>query len=95
MKSGFRAAGIHPFNPDEVLDKLAPNADRLSPNSKPLPQGRVVNRASFSDRLTQVETNNAALKLEVQELRALINSRKDSPDIEHGKGIRFKEEATI
>ena len=95
VKSGFRAAGIHPFNPDEVLDKLAPNADRLSPNSKPLPQGRVVNRASFSDRLTQVETNNAALKLEVQELRALINSRKDSPDIEHGKGKRFKAEATI
>ena len=95
VKSGFRAAGIHPFNPDEVLDKLAPNADRLSPNSKPLPQGRVVNRASFSDRLTQVETNNAALKLEVQELRALIHSRKDSPDIEHGKGKRFKAEATI
>ena len=54
-----------------------------------------MNRASFSDRLTQVETNNAALKLEVQELRTLINSRKDSPDIEHGKGKRFKAEATI
>ena len=54
-----------------------------------------MNRASISDRLTQVETNNAALKLEVQELRALINPRKDPPEIEHGKGKRFKAEATI